>query len=228
MPGPAGALGLRIYTPVEAGGPGALPVLVFFHGGGWVVGNLDTHDGLCRRLANAAGCLVVSVDYRLAPEARFPAAVDDAYAATRWVAARASSFGGDGTRLAVGGDSAGGNLAAVVSLLAHERGAPPLRFQLLLYPVTDFAFDTPSYRENGEGYLLTRANMEWYAGHYLRDGADRRHPHAAPLRAADVGGSPPTMVITAQYDPLRDEGEAYAVRDCGRRGSRPRPSPILA
>ncbi len=208
MPGPGGLL-LRLYTP---DGPGPLPVLVYFHGGGFVLGSVDTHDHLCRALANAAGCLVASVDYRLAPEHRFPAAVEDSYAATCWVAANAASLGADPTRVAVGGDSAGGNLAAVVALLARDQGSPTLCHQLLLYPVTDYSFDTPSYRENASGFMLGRADMEWYWSHYLATEVDGLHPHASPLRAEDLRGLPPALVITAEFDPLRDEGEAYAER----------------
>lgn len=209
IPGPAGFLPIRIYTPADGG---RRPLLVYFHGGGWVQGTLDTHDRICRSLANAAGCLVVSVEYRLAPEHRCPAAAEDAYTATRWVADHAAALGGDPARLAVGGDSAGGNLAAVVTLMARDRGGPPLAFQLLVYPVTDHDFDTPSYREHAEGLLLWRDTMLWFWDHYVPDVAARDHPHAAPLRAADLHGLPPALVITAEYDPLRDEGEAYAAR----------------
>jgi acetyl esterase len=153
--------------------------------------------------------VVVSVDYRLAPEHKFPAAAEDAYAATQWVADHADELGGDPDRIAVAGDSAGGNLAAVVALMARDRGGPPLRFQLLVYPVTDFSFDTDSYRENAEGYFLHRASMEWYWRQYLASDDDGIDPYASPLRADDVTGVPPAMVITAEYDPLRDEGEAY-------------------
>src|SRR5438093_13283858 len=209
LPGPLGEIPVRVYTPE---GRAPFPVLVYFHGGGWVIGSLETHDGICRHLANAAGAVVVSVDYRLAPEHPFPASGEDAYAATRWAADNAASFGGDPRRVAVGGDSAGGNLAAVVSLMARDRGGPPLVFQLLVYPVTDFSFDTPSYSENAEGYLLSAESMRWFWGHYLADPADGKHPHASPLQAENVRGLPPALVITAEYDPLRDEGEAYAAR----------------
>jgi len=209
IPGPAGDLPVRIYTP---DGRGPLPVFVYFHGGGWVIGNLDTIDGPCRAIANAARCVVVSVDYRLAPEHKFPAAVEDAYAATQWVAANAAGIDGDPTRIAVGGDSAGGNLAAVVALVARDRGTPALAYQVLVYPVTDAACDTESYRDNADGYLLTKDMMQWFWEHYLRDQADRRNVYASPLRAADVRQLPPALVITAELDPLRDEGEAYAAR----------------
>jgi acetyl esterase len=209
VPGPDGEVPIRIYTPHASG---RLPALVYFHGGGWVICSLDTHDGICRRLANAASCIVVSVDYRLAPEHRFPAAPDDCFAATRWVAANASELGADPERIAVGGDSAGGNLAAVVALMARDRGGPSLRHQLLVYPITDRALDSASYSENAEGYLLTRAMMKWFWGHYLPRESERLAPYASPLQAKDLGGLPSAHVITAQYDPLRDEGEAYAAR----------------
>ena len=209
VPAAAGEIPARIYTP-EGGGP--FPVLVYFHGGGWVVGNIQSHDPTCRALANAAGCIVVSVDYRLAPEHKFPTAAEDAYAATRWVAENARAIGGDPERIAVGGDSAGGNLAAAVCLMARDRGGPALVYQLLIYPVTDYNFTTASYRENGEGYLLTTKDMVWFWRHYLRDERDGGHPYASPLRAEDLSRLPPALVITAEYDPLRDEGEAYAER----------------
>ena len=209
VPGPAGQIPVRIYTPV---GTAPFPVLVYFHGGGWVIGNLDTHDGICRSLANRVGCLVVSVDYRLAPEHPFPAAPEDCYAATRWLAEHAGSLGGDKGRIAVGGDSAGGNLAAVVALMARDRGGPKLAFQLLVYPATDTDFETRSYRENSEGYFLTRADMVWFWNHYAPRDEDRRNPYAAPLRAASLRGLPPALVITAEFDPLCDDGNAYAAR----------------
>jgi len=209
VPGPAGEIPVRIYAPV---GTAPFPVLVYFHGGGWVIGNLDTHDGICRSLANRVGCLVVSVDYRLAPEHPFPAAPEDCYAATRWLAEHAGSLGGDKGRIAVGGDSAGGNLAAVVALMARDRGGPKLAFQLLVYPATDTDFETRSYRENSEGYFLTRADMVWFWNHYAPRDEDRRNPYAAPLRAASLRGLPPALVITAEFDPLCDDGNAYAGR----------------
>jgi len=208
--GPAGPVPVRIYTP-QAEGPH--PAVVFFHGGGWVIGNLDTHDGTARKLANAAGAVVVSVDYRLAPEHPYPAAAEDCYAATCWVAehgpAELSMAPG---RLAVAGDSAGGNLAAVVALMARDRGGPALAFQLLVYPVTDPDFERASYRENAEGYLLTRDVMQWFWDQYVPESTRRHDPYAAPLRAPDLSGLPPALVVTAEYDPLRDEGEAYARR----------------
>jgi acetyl esterase/lipase len=209
IPGPAGQIPLRIYTPEARG---TLPVLVYYHGGGWVIGTFDTHDAVCRHLANRSEAIVVSVDYRMAPEHKFPAAAEDCYAATCWVASNAAALGADPKRLAVGGDSAGGTLAAVVSLMARDRGAPRIAFQLLVYPVTDHSYDTPSYRENADGYLLTKDAMVWFWNHYLREPGDGANPYASPLRAASLAGLPPAMVITAEYDPLRDEGEAYARR----------------
>jgi acetyl esterase len=209
VPGPAGDIPVRVYTPE---GRAPLPVLVFFHGGGWVIGSLESHDGICRLLANRAGCVVVSVDYRLAPEHPYPAAAEDAYAATRWVAEHAATLGGDPQRIAVGGDSAGGNLTAVVALMARDRGGPRLVHQLLVYPVTDAPGGNRSYRENGEGYFLTTTMMEWFWEHYTGGDPSRRDPYLAPLHATDVRGLPPALVITAEFDPLRDEGEAYAER----------------
>jgi acetyl esterase len=208
IPGPAGDIPVRVYRPEPIGGA-ALPVIVFFHGGGWTICDLDTHDGTCRSLTNGVGAVVVSVDYRLAPEHKFPAAADDAYAATRWVSEHGDELGADADRLAVAGDSAGGNLAAAVPLMARDRGAPAIRFQLLVYPVTDFSFDTDSYRENAQGYFLRRTSMEWYWRQYLSSDDDGVHPYASPLRVADATGLPPAMVVTAEFDPLRDEGEAY-------------------
>jgi acetyl esterase len=208
IPGPAGDIPVRIHWPA---GAGPFPALVFFHGGGWVVGNLDTHDVTCRSLTNLARSVTVSVDYRLAPEHKFPAAVEDAYAATCWVVDHAPELGVDPGRVAVGGASAGGNLATVVALIAIERGGPRLVFQLLIYPVTDAALDTPSAREIvSDDYPLNRADMEWFWNHYLRDDADRRHPQASPARAKSLAGLPAALVITAEIDPLCDEGERYA------------------
>jgi acetyl esterase len=209
LPGPSGEIPVRIYAP-ESRGP--LPAIAYFHGGGFVLGGLDTHDGTCRALANAAGAMVVSVDYRLAPEHRFPAAPEDCYAALRFLGERGAEIGADPARLAVAGDSAGGNLAAVTALLARERRGPELRFQLLVYPVADHRFDTPSYRDNAEGYFLTAAMMRWFWSHYLEQPDHGEDPIASPLRAKDLAGLPPALVITAEYDPLRDEGEAYAAR----------------
>jgi acetyl esterase len=209
VPGPAGRIPVRVYRPSLAA---ELPVLVYFHGGGWTICSIETHDGTCRQLANAAGCAVVSVEYRLAPEHPFPAAPEDCYAALCFVARHAASLRVDAKRLAVGGDSAGGNLSAVVSLMARDRRGPRPCHQLLVYPVTNHAFDTESYRENAEGLLLTREMMRIFWGHYLAREEDGRHPYASPLRAPDLSGLPPAHVITAEYDPLRDEGEAFAAR----------------
>lgn len=206
--GPGGDLPVRIYTPSSTG---PLPVVIYYHGGGWVICNLDTHDAVCRRLANLADCLVVSVDYRLAPEHRFPAAVDDAYAALTWASRHAADIGGDASRVAVVGDSAGGNLAAAVTLMARDRGGPHLVSQVLIYPVTDRDFERPSMIDVGEGYLLTTAAMRWFWAKYLGSDDDPG-PYAAPLRANDFANLPPAVVITAEYDPLRDEGEEYAAR----------------
>ncbi|MFZ0888097.1 MAG: alpha/beta hydrolase [Candidatus Binataceae bacterium] len=210
IPGPGGQIPVRIYTP---GGSPPFPVLMFFHGGGWMLGGLDSEDAICRGFAIGAGCVTVSVDYRLAPEHRFPAATEDCYAATCWVAENAAEIGGDPARVAVGGNSAGGGLATVVAMMARDRrGRPALVHQLLLCPALDAAMDRPSYRTNPEGYLLTRADMAWFWKHYLAGEQDKLNPYACPLRAKDLGGLPPAMVITAEFDPLRDEGEAYAAR----------------
>jgi acetyl esterase len=200
-------LSIRIYTP-EA--PGPLPILIFYHGGGWVIGDLETHDVPCRALANGAGCVVVSVDYRLAPEHKFPIPPEDCYGATVWIAGHAGELGGDAKRIAVGGDSAGGNLAAAVAQMARDRGGPALAFQLLIYPVTAYEANTPSSKANAEGYLLTKDAMEWFWGHYLRDAGDGALPYASPLLATNLDKLPPAFVITAEFDPLRDEGAAYA------------------
>lgn len=208
-PGPDGDIPLRVYVPAC---DGPHPVLVYYHGGGWVIGDIDTHDVPCRALANRSGAVVVSVGYRLAPEHRFPAAVDDSYAAVVWAAEKAAEFGGDGSRLAVGGDSAGGNLAAVVSQLAKARGGPPIAFQLLVYPATDRHDDSPSMHENALGPLLSRAWMEWFFGHYLTGPDDGLDPRVSPARAEDLSGLPPALVITAGYDPLRDQGADYSRR----------------
>jgi acetyl esterase len=208
--GLGGALGLRIYTPL---GAGPFPLMVFYHGSGFVLCSLDTHDGLCRNLCAGGGCVVVSVDYRLAPEAKFPAAPDDCLMATHWAAEHAVELNADPSRIVVAGDSAGGNLAAVTALRIRDEGGPALRGQLLLYPVTDYHTPgTPSYVENAEGYGLTRATMEWFWDHYLADKADAAHPHASPLRAPDLSGLPAAYVMSAEYDPLRDEAEIYGER----------------
>jgi acetyl esterase len=210
--GPLGSIPLRLYRPADVPATSPLPVLVYFHGGGWVIGDLDTHDVLCRQLTAEAGVSVVSVDYRLAPEHKFPAAVDEAWAATRWVVAHAAELAVDGSRLAVGGDSAGGNLAAVVALLARDHGGPAIALQSLVYPVTNASTETRSYRDCGEGFLLTRDTMRWFFGQYLNGDDDAVDWRVSPLRAASLAGLPPALVVTAGFDPLRDEGEAYAAR----------------
>jgi acetyl esterase len=208
VPGPAGEIPVRIYRP-EA--DGLLPVVVYFHGGGWVIGDIASHDTSCHRMAAGVPAVVVSVDYRLAPEARYPAAVDDCEAATAWVSAHAADLGADPARLAVAGDSAGGNLAAVIARRARDKGGPPIAFQLLIYPATDMTGSLPSRVENGTGYLLDTDAMTWFEGNYI-DEADRKDPDASPLFVDDLSGLPPALVITAEFDPLRDEGEAYAER----------------
>jgi len=210
IPGPEGEIPVRVFTPE---GPGPFPGLVYFHGGGWVLCDLETHDRVCRAIARQAGAVVVAVDYRLAPEHKFPAAVVDGYAATGWVAANAERLGIDARRVAVGGDSAGGSLSAVIALKCRDAGGPALALQVLVYPVTNLAsFDTPSYTEFAEGHFLTRAEMEWFRGHYLAKPEEGLSPDASPLLAQDLRGLPPALVITAECDPLRDEGEAYARR----------------
>lgn len=206
--GPAGAIALRLYRPGPQGA--ALPVLVYFHGGGWTIGDLDTHDVLCRQLANGSGCAVVAVDYRMGPEARFPAAALDCLAATAWVAARAAPLGLDASRLAVGGDSAGGNLAAVVALLARDAGGPAIAWQLLIYPATDMRRGHPSHTTNGSGYLLTSETIAYYHDHYIDDVRHDLDWRASPLLHPDLSHLPPALVITAGFDPLRDEGLDYA------------------
>jgi len=207
--GPVGQIPIRIYTPL---GEAPRPILVYYHGGGWTIGNLDVADKPCRDLAAATQAVVVSVDYRMGPEHKFPAAVDDCYAATKWAAEHAAELGGDAQRLVVIGDSAGGNLAAVIPLVARERGGPRIGYQVLIYPVTNYGFDTASALENADGYLLTREAMRWFWGHYLNSETDGADPHASPLRAADLSGLPPALVVTCEFDPLRDEGEAYGER----------------
>jgi acetyl esterase len=209
IPGPGGPIPARLY---RAAATGTLPVLVFFHGGGWVVGDIESHDTVCRHLANRAGCTVVSVDYRLAPEHKFPAAVEDCFAATAWVAGNAAALRIDPGRLAVGGDSAGGNLAAVISLLARDRSGPRITCQLLIYPATDAAMRHESIARFAEGYVLTRATMRWFYEQYLRAPEDAADWQASPLAARDLSGLPSAFVLTAGYDPLCDEGDAYAAR----------------
>jgi acetyl esterase/lipase len=208
--GPAGPIPLRLYrgNGAEKGRP--QPAIVFFHGGGWVIGDLDSHDQPCRALANALPAIVVAVDYRLAPEHRFPAAVDDAVAATRWVSQHAARLGIDPARLAVAGDSAGGNLAAAVCLDARDHGGPPIAAQVLIYPVTDMHFAHPSHQAHAAQLPLTRAALQWFIDHYLRGPADKDDWRASPLRAGDLQRLPPALVMTAGLDPLCDEGEAYA------------------
>lgn len=203
------AIGLRIYTP-EGNGP--FPVLIYYHGGGWVLGDLEVIDPIMRRIVNHTSSIVVSVDYRLAPEYKFPIPAEDCYTATKWVAENIQKYNGDPNRLAVAGDSAGGNLAAVVPLMAKDRNGPKISLQILLYPVTDFDTTTPSYIENGTGNYLETAAMHWFNAQYLNHEADKKNPYAAPLQARDLTGLPSALVITAEYDVLRDEGEAYADR----------------
>lgn len=205
--GPGGALPIRLYRP---GPDRPAPALLYFFGGGWTLGTIDTADAICRSLTNTVGCTTISVGYRLAPEHKFPAAVDDCFTATCYVAEHAGELGVDPGRLAVGGDSAGGNLAAAVTLLARDRGGPALVHQLLVYPNTDYQADTASLRENTDPLLFNRTSVGWYWGHYLRTPADGGNPLASPLRASDHSGLPPATVLTAEYDPLRDEGEQYA------------------
>lgn len=210
IPGPDCEIPIRIYTPDA---PAPRPALVYFHGGGWVVCDLDTHDVVCTAIAHRAGAVVIAVDYRLAPEHKFPAAVTDSYAATAWVASNAKRLGIDPKRISVGGDSAGGNLAAVVSLKSRDQDGPAIELQVMVYPVTDLSsFATPSYQEFGENHYLTKSEMEWFRDHYLRSMEDARDPHASPLLVLDLSGLPPALIITAECDPLRDEGEAYAKR----------------
>jgi acetyl esterase len=209
IPGPAGEIPVRIYTP-EGSAP--FPLIVFFHGGGFVLCSLETHDELCRVLCRDSAAVVVSVDYRLAPEAKYPAAADDCFAAASWCAGHAAELGADPSRIAVAGDSAGGNLAAVTALRARDLGGPALCHQVLIYPATHCDFDTPSYRENAQGYFLTAEAMQWFWSHYLEHPAQAREPYACPAHAADHAGLPPATVITAEYDPLRDEAEDYAAQ----------------
>lgn len=203
----AGGVPARVYRPH---GDGPFPVVMMFHGGGWVIGDLETADSQCREVCRGVGAVVISVDYRLAPEHRFPAAAEDCYSATWWAAEHAGAHDGDPGSLAVVGDSAGGNLAAVVAQMARDRDGPRIAFQLLVYPVTDgVTFDTASYRDNAEGFLLTAEAMHWFWDHYVPAPDDRRNPYASPLFASDLSALPPALVMTAEYDPLRDEGEAY-------------------
>jgi acetyl esterase len=215
IPGPVFEIPLRIYYPNSNVG---IPILVFFHGGGWTVNNLETHDGICRSLTNDAQCIVVSVDYRLAPEHKFPAAIEDAYIATQWVSNNAASIGGDANRIAVGGDSSGGTQATVVCAMARDRGGPAISFQWLGYSPTDYYLPgSPSYTELATGYSMNRDWMIWFWNHYLPSDIDVNNPYISPLRSPDLTGLPPAFIMTAEYDPLRDEGEAYAkkLKDAG-------------
>ncbi|KQW69885.1 alpha/beta hydrolase [Methylibium sp. Root1272] len=211
VPVDGGSLPARVYHPA---GAGPHPVLVYYHGGGFVLGNLELIDKVARSLVNASGAAVVTVEYRKAPEHRWPTAPEDAYATLLWVRQQAASIGLDGTRLAVGGDSAGGNLAAVVSQMARDRDGPKLTHQLLVYPVTDAGGSYPSRSENAEGYLLTKKAMDWFFDHYLADPAQAEQPYCSPIRG-ELAGLPPATLITAGYDPLRDEGEAYGAALAG-------------
>jgi acetyl esterase len=210
-PGPTGQLPVRVYIPH---GEGPFPLLVYYHGGGWVIGNVEVTDKPCRALANDARCVVASVEYRLAPETKYPGAPEDCYAATKWLAEHAAELNADASRLVVCGDSAGGNLAAVVPLMSRDRGGPSIALQVLIYPVTAAGVDESfaSVRDNGEGYLLTTADMHWFWGHYVSSAAEASQPYAAPLQAKDLSGLPPALVLCAEFDPLRDEGLAYAER----------------
>ncbi len=209
IPGPDGDVPVRIYTP-EGGGP--FPILAWYHGGGWVVGDLESADGTARNLCVGGQCVVVSVDYRLAPETKFPGPAEDCWSATTWAVNNASGINGDPARLAVGGDSAGGNLAAAMCLMAADRGGPEIALQVLIYPCTGVDFNTGSYEQNAEGYSLTKTTMRWYWDHYIDLERDASNPYAVPLQAKSLAGQPPALVITAEFDPLRDEGEAYAKR----------------
>jgi acetyl esterase len=210
IPGPAGEIPARVYAP-RAGGP-PLPAVLYFHGGGWVQGDLETHHGICARLAKHAGALVVAVDYRLAPEHKFPAAVEDCVAAYRWLRARGGELGADPARVAVAGDSAGGNLAAVVSQLAAAGGTPVPTCQALIYPAVDFSLDTDSHRDLADGHVIPRDRIVWYSEHYLQSEADKADLRASPLRAPSLARQPPSLIVTAGFDPLRDEGRAYGDR----------------
>ena len=212
IPGPGGPLLVRVYRPLGSQPDEQLPALIYFHGGGWVFGNLDSHDPLCRAICNGVRCVVVAVDYRLAPEHRFPAALEDTLAAIRYVAANAGAMGIDGTRIAAAGDSAGGNLVAVAAIEFRDRGGPRMKLQVLLYPVTDLAMDSASYRELGEGYLLTYERMRYFREQYLQPTQDVRDWRVSPLKARDVSNLPPALILTASHDPLIDEGRAYAER----------------
>lgn len=209
IPGPGGEIPIRLYYPK---GDPPFPVVVYFHGGGWVIGDLDTHHALCHALSKSSGCLIMAVDYRLAPENRYPAAVEDAYAATCWVAENAEIIQADAHRIAVLGDSAGGTQATVVAMMARDHGKPDIALQVLIYPITDHDFNTPSYLKNADGYMLTRDLMMWFWNHYLEDENLADDPYVSPLRAVNLSDLPQALILTAEYDPLCDEGEAYAKR----------------
>jgi acetyl esterase/lipase len=209
IPGPAGGIAIRIYTPVAAGGE-ALPALVFYHGGCFITGDFETHEGCCRVLAGESGCRVIAVDYRLGPEHKFPAAVDDAYAAAKWIETNASALGVDANRIAVGGDSAGGNLAAVVCQLARTEAGPKIAYQILMFPMTQFGEMFASLREYATGYLFEKQAIDWTVENYLPPGVDVSDARLSPLLAEDLSGSPPAYVLLAGCDPLHDEGLAYA------------------
>ena len=209
VPGPGGDVPVRIYTPA-ASQVSSLSALVYYHGGGWVVGDLESHDALCRSLASHSGCKVIATHYRLAPEHEWPAAPDDCQAVLEWVVANATTIGVDPNRVAVGGDSAGGNLAAAVALRARAAELPKIAFQLLIYPALDATMGLPSIQENASGYFLEKAGMDWFYGHYIPKTADPKTPDISPLFADDLADLPPAYVVTAGYDPLRDEGQAYA------------------
>jgi acetyl esterase len=212
IPGTGGDIPIRIYRPYTARQAEILPVLLFFHGGGFVMGNLDSHDNLCRRLANGAGCLLVAVDYRLAPEHKFPAAPQDCFSATCWVASNARSIGGDEQRIAVCGDSAGGSLATIVVLMARDHSGPALLLQVLFYPGTDLRIDSHSNDEEDNSPFFDKETLDWFNALYIRNEADRLNPLGSPLLAASLAGLPPALIIVAQYDPLRTDGERYAQR----------------
>ena len=208
--GPGGQLPLRIYTPA---GTGPFPLLIYLHGGGWVFGTLDQSDNVCRYFTSKVGCIVISVDYRLAPKHKFPAAVEDAYCATQWVAENAKRITGDPARIAIGGASAGGNLAAVVCLMAKDRSGPSLVFQLLAYPPTNiYTLETASYRDFGRGHGLGKSHVKWYRTQYLENEEDGKSPYASPLLADDLSNLPPALIFTGEFDVLRDDGESYAKR----------------
>ncbi len=211
IPGPTADLPVRIYRPAGSGA-GPLPAMLYFHGSGWVVLNIDICEPFCRAYANRAGCAVVAVNYQKAPEHPFPIPFDDCFAATEWVFANADALGLDAGRIGVSGDSAGGNLAAAVALRARDQGGPNLRCQVLVYPAVDYGWDTPSSLANAEGYLLQRGSMEWFWNHYVPNRADADNPYCSPLRAADHSNLPPAFIVTAEFDPLRDDGANYATK----------------